>query len=241
MKAGNSLSALWFAAGLFSATLAAQAVAQEWKPDKPVELVATNAPGGGSDRIGRIMIKILQERKLVSAPVNLVNRPGGGSAVAYNYINQHPGNGHYLVMGSRSFLTNNIAGHGPHYSEFTPVAHLLDPVTRPRLVNGRRYRPLHPIAPKESRCLAQLADGRTLLADLRASDLRRVLHPHEPTDPVQRRRLTGRVSRHLRLYRAHGLLAKITGTRRYRVTPKGHQIIVAALRCRAATLKQLAA
>ena len=123
----------------------------------------------------------------------------------------------------------------------TPVAHLLDPVTRPRLVNGRRYRPLHPIAPKESRCLAQLADGRTLLADLRASDLRRVLHPHEPTDPVQRRRLTGRVSRHLRLYRAHGLLAKITGTRRYRVTPKGHQIIVAALRCRAATLKQLAA
>ena len=126
MKAGTSLSALWLSAGLCSTMLAGPAVAQEWKPDKPVELVATNAPGGGSDRIGRIMIKILQERKLVTAPVNLVNRPGGGSAVAYNYINQHPGNGHYLVMGSRSFLTNNIAGHGPHYSEFTPVAHLFD-------------------------------------------------------------------------------------------------------------------
>ena len=123
----------------------------------------------------------------------------------------------------------------------TPVAHLLDPVTHPRLVNGRRYRPLHPIAPEESRCLAQLADGRTLLDDLHASDLRRVLHPHEPIDPVERRRLTGRVSRRLRLYRAHGLLAKVTGTRRYRVTPKGHQIITAALRCRAATLQQLAA
>lgn len=123
----------------------------------------------------------------------------------------------------------------------TPVAHLLDPVTRPRQVNGRRYRPLHPIAPEESRCLAQLADGRTLLDDLHARDLRRVLHPHEPTDPSQRRRLTGRVSRRLRLYRIHGLIAKITGTRRYRVTPKGHQIITAALRCRAATLQQLAA
>ena len=123
----------------------------------------------------------------------------------------------------------------------TPVAQLLDPVTRPRLVNGRRYRPLHPIAPDESRCLAQLTDGRTLLEDLRARDLRRVLHPREPTDPLERRRLTGRVSRLLRLYRAHGLLAKVTGTRRYRVTPKGHQIITAALRCRAATLQQLAA
>src|SRR5687768_9313399 len=53
-----------------------RAAAQEWKPEKPVEIIATNAPGGGSDRIGRIMIKILQERRLVPTPVNLVNRPG---------------------------------------------------------------------------------------------------------------------------------------------------------------------
>jgi hypothetical protein len=123
----------------------------------------------------------------------------------------------------------------------TPVAHLLDPLARPRVVNGRRFRPLHPIAPDESRCLAQFADGRTLLNDVHARDLRRVLAPHEPTDPLERRRLTGRVSRRLRLYRAHGLLAKVTGTRRYRVTPKGQHIITAALRCRAATLQQLVA
>ena len=102
------------------------AAAQEWKPDRPVELVATNAPGGGSDRIGRILIKILQERRYVPTPVNLVNRPGGGSSVAYNYINQFPGNGHYLVMGSRSLITNHIAGHGPSYTELTPVAYLFD-------------------------------------------------------------------------------------------------------------------
>ena len=120
----------WFVSCLAVATLpaiaSATAAAQEWKPDRPVEIVATNAPGGGSDRIGRIIIKLLQERRLVSTPVSLVNRPGGGGAVAYNYINQHPGSGHYLVMGSRSFLTNNIAGHGPSYTEFTPVARLFD-------------------------------------------------------------------------------------------------------------------
>lgn len=102
------------------------AAAQEWRPDKPVEIVATNAPGGGSDRIGRIMIKILQDGRYVPTPVNMVNRPGGGSSVAYNYVNQHPGSGHFLVMGSRSLITNHIAGHGPSYTELTPVVRLFD-------------------------------------------------------------------------------------------------------------------
>ena len=133
-------TAVWQGAALRNATLltlAALAVpaaltglrpatAQEWKPEKPVEIIATNAPGGGSDRIGRIMIKILQERRLVPTPVNLVNKPGGGSSVAYNYVNQFPGNGHYLVIGSRSLITNNIAGAGPSYTELTPVVYLFD-------------------------------------------------------------------------------------------------------------------
>ena len=102
------------------------AAAQEWKPDKPVELIATNAPGGGSDRILRIMTKILQERKYVPVPVNVVNKPGGGSSVAYNYANLHPGSGNFLVMGSRSLITNNISGHGPSYTELTPVVRLFD-------------------------------------------------------------------------------------------------------------------
>ena len=102
------------------------AAAQEWKPDKPVELIATNAPGGGSDRILRIMTKILQERKYVPVPVNVVNKPGGGSSVAYNYANLHPGSGNFLVMGSRSLITNNISGHGPSHTELTPVVRLFD-------------------------------------------------------------------------------------------------------------------
>jgi hypothetical protein len=123
----------------------------------------------------------------------------------------------------------------------TPVAHLLDPISHRRIVNGRPYRALRPIAPDESACFARLIDGRTLLDDVRARDLRRALRPSEPTDPRERQQLTGRVSRLLRLYRVHGLLAKIAHTRRYRVTPKGHHIMTAALCCRAATLEQLAA
>jgi hypothetical protein len=122
-----------------------------------------------------------------------------------------------------------------------PVAQLLDPVTQRRVVNGRPYRALRPITPEESTCFRRLLDGRALVAGVRAADLRDVLSPRLPTDAVDHRRLTGRVSRRLRLYRAHGLIAKISHTRLYRVTPKGHQVMTAALQCRVATLEQLAA
>lgn len=95
-----------------------------WKPDKAVELIALNAPGGGGDRILRIMASIMQDRRHLDVPANVVNKPGGGGAVAYAYLNQHPGDAHYLVLASKSILTNHIAGRGPSYTEFTPVAFL---------------------------------------------------------------------------------------------------------------------
>ena len=98
--------------------------AQAWKPDKPVEIIATNAPGGGADRIIRIMLNVMQERRDFTVPVSIVNKPGGGSAVAYAYLNQHAGDGHYVVLGSKALLTNNISGRGPSYTEMTPVARL---------------------------------------------------------------------------------------------------------------------
>ena len=95
-----------------------------WKPERPVELIAMNAPGGGSDRTLRIMAKILQEGRHVGVPLNVVNKPGGGGSVAYAYLNQHPGDAHFLQLASKSLLTNHIAGHGPSYTDFTPIAFL---------------------------------------------------------------------------------------------------------------------
>ena len=97
-----------------------------WKPDKAIELIAINAPGGGSDRILRIMAKIMQEAKLADVPINIVNKPGGGGSVAFAYANQQAGNGHYLVMANKSLLTNNLVGRGPSYTEFTAVAKMFN-------------------------------------------------------------------------------------------------------------------
>jgi hypothetical protein len=123
----------------------------------------------------------------------------------------------------------------------TPVRHLLDPVSQRRVVNGRPYRALRPITAEETACFRRLLDGRTLVVGLRAADLREVLSPCPPRDRDEQRRLTGRVSRRLRLYRAHHLIAKVSHTRTYRITPKGQQVMTAALACRAASLEQLVA
>ena len=107
-----------------AAAFAGGAQAQAWKPERAVELIAMNAPGGGSDRTLRLMAKVMQEARHVEVPLNVVNKPGGGGSVAYAYLNQHAGDAHYLQLASKSLLTNNIAGRGPSYTEFTPVAFL---------------------------------------------------------------------------------------------------------------------
>ncbi len=115
------LAAVWLAPASVIA-----AAAPAWKPDKAIELIAINAPGGGSDRILRIMAKIMTETKLAEVPVNIVNKPGGGGSVAFAYANQHAGNAHYIVMANKSLLTNNLVGLGPSYTEFTAVAKMFN-------------------------------------------------------------------------------------------------------------------
>lgn len=62
-----------------------------------------------------------------------------------------------------------------------------------------------------------------------------------PSDPRERRRESGRVTRLLRLLRAHGLISKVSRTRYYRTTETGRRIMSAALRLRDADVRDLTA
>ena len=98
------------------------AAAQSWKPEKNVELIVPGGAGGGQDRTARIMQKIMQDG-LVPATVTVVNRPGGGSNLAYIHLNQFAGDGHYLASATATLLTNYILGTSPlNYTHFTPVS-----------------------------------------------------------------------------------------------------------------------
>lgn len=101
--------------------------AQGWLPERNVEIVINTAPGSGQDATGRLIQKILQERKAVPTSLTVVNKPGGGGAIAYGYLNQHPGDGHYVSIASKSLLTNHIMGRTPvTYSNLTPLAILFE-------------------------------------------------------------------------------------------------------------------
>jgi putative tricarboxylic transport membrane protein len=94
----------------------------QWSPEKNIELVVGSAPGGGNDRTARTLQKIWQENKWLSNVV-IVNKVGGGGALAYTYANQHTGDGHYLTIVRPALLTNHILGRSSiNYTNMTPLA-----------------------------------------------------------------------------------------------------------------------
>ena len=59
----------------------------------------------------------------MDVPMNVVNKPGGGGAMAYAYVAQQA-DPHHLVLANKSMLTNNIVGRGPSFLEYTQVVNL---------------------------------------------------------------------------------------------------------------------
>ena len=116
----------FWGAALAAATLCAavDTPAQSgWKPESAVEIIVPSGPGGGTDHTGRVVQQIMQQQKLVTVPVNVVNKTGGGGAIAVNYLNQFRGNAHYMHLASAVFLTAHIVGRTTtSYTDVTPLA-----------------------------------------------------------------------------------------------------------------------
>src|SRR5688500_1060625 len=106
------------------AALATQAWAQApWKPEKQVEIILPTAPGGGNDAVARLMAKVLQEQKLVTTPILVVNKPGGNQALSVAYLAQHPNDPHFLLQATSTLFTNQIQGlTTARYGDFPPLA-----------------------------------------------------------------------------------------------------------------------
>ena len=73
------------------ASAAAVAGAQGWSPQKNVELVVPNPPGGSNDKTARTVERIWSMNKILPATLSVVNRAGGGGSIAYTYVSQHAG------------------------------------------------------------------------------------------------------------------------------------------------------
>ena len=105
----------------------AAAHAQGWSPQKNVEIVVGSAPGGSNDKTARAVERALVDKKLVNTSITVVNRPGGGSSIAFTYVTQRAGDPHTLLVGTTALLTNHITGRSKiHHSDFTPIASLFN-------------------------------------------------------------------------------------------------------------------
>ena len=101
------------------------AAAASWKPDQAVELIVNCAPGCGPDKTVRLIQRVFQLGRYFDASVSVMNKPGGGGAIAQTYLNQFEANGHYLMLSGKSVLTTHAMGRvvAP-YTDLTPIAHL---------------------------------------------------------------------------------------------------------------------
>jgi len=99
----------------------------QWKPERSIEIIAPSGPGGTTDRTARVVAKILTQHKLVDVPVNVVNKPGGSGTIGLNYLNQHPGDGHFMVVATTGSISNHILGLIPYnHTAFSPLAMLFE-------------------------------------------------------------------------------------------------------------------
>ena len=123
----------------------------------------------------------------------------------------------------------------------TPSHRLLDPVSQRLVKDGRNYRALHPISPADSSVFEVLLRGEYLIQGIRNRDLRIQLCPGAELESTARRKASARISRLLRLLRAHGLIYKVPKTNYHRITKKGHEVMATATTFRETDLALLAA
>lgn len=108
------------------------------------------------------------------------------------------------------------------------VQELVEPVCQPTRWKHRRIRALHPWSPDDYALLQIVSRGEFTLNGFRNRDLVEHLFPGRH-DPQTQQRLSARITRSLRMLRAHGLIRKVPRTYRYVLSSKGREITTAIL------------
>lgn len=125
----------------------------------------------------------------------------------------------------------------------TPLGELAGSITAPVVWEGRQVRGLRPLSADDAALLEVVSRGEFLINGFRNRDVCEHLFGDCPNQR-ERRRQSGKVTRLLRLLRAHRLIKKVSRTHRYIITTRGSNIITPLLQARqtnTTTLRELAA
>jgi len=73
------------------------------------------------------MQKQFQEKLLTDVATSVVNKTGGGSTLSFIYLNQHPGDAHYMALTLQPMITGPLMiADQIKYTDMTPLAHLIN-------------------------------------------------------------------------------------------------------------------
>jgi tripartite-type tricarboxylate transporter receptor subunit TctC len=86
--------------GVFA--LAASLAYGQTYPNKPIKLVVPNAPGGGSDLVGRVLAEKIS--RVLGQQVVVENRAGAGGQLAAEFVARSAADGYTLLLGTSSTL-----------------------------------------------------------------------------------------------------------------------------------------
>jgi tripartite-type tricarboxylate transporter receptor subunit TctC len=123
--AWRTLARAWLPAAIL-AFGAVPAVAQDKYPNRPVKIIAPQAPGGGVDMIARIVAERL--RLAFGQPFLIENQAGAGGAIATQMTARAQPDGYTLMLGYvATHATNPAVKRNPGFDairDFTPIAML---------------------------------------------------------------------------------------------------------------------
>jgi hypothetical protein len=128
--------------------------------------------------------------------------------------------------------------------EPTPLKEWTDPLCQRAVAPGknpqhRRVRALNPLSPEDAGLLEAILDPKFTVTGVRNRDLVQMLYAKASVEPQQKRRRSARVTRLIRLLRAHGLLQKVPKSHRYQLSADARKRITAVLAARNANAETL--
>jgi hypothetical protein len=121
----------------------------------------------------------------------------------------------------------------------TPLGERIRDICKPTTYRNKRVRALRPWADPDLALLRAINRGEFAVNGFRNRDLQSLLFDQAPVADEEKRRRSARISRLLRMLRAHRLIQKVPRTHRYIVTYRGREIISAVLASQQITLEQI--
>jgi putative tricarboxylic transport membrane protein len=109
------------------ALVASGAVAQGYKPSRPVDLVVHTGPGGGNDVLARAIASMVEKEKLLPVRLQVVNKPGGNGLVAMAYLAEKKGDQNTIGLFTTTLVSVYLVSAEAKVSlnDLTPIARLV--------------------------------------------------------------------------------------------------------------------